>query len=176
MAYHPLAERMAEGEVSVVLADRGEVRVSFNLRDDPPTFYSIIEALDTKNSTGAFFQGDPEMLTSATLEVRWKSSGRTSWYKGLVTGYDPHKIDPKIDSLARNRDALLRVMGEAGLRGMHHIAYEDDTSGNHNLACKTFRVVASEHSYPVDGGALELLHARTQQSSVRGPTNPTTGW
>ena len=58
VAYYLLAERMAEGEVSVVLADRGEVRVSFNLRDDPPTFYSIIGS-DTTTSTGAFWQGDP---------------------------------------------------------------------------------------------------------------------
>ena len=167
MAYHPLAERMAEGEVAVVLADRGEVRISFDLRDSPPTFYSIIEALDTRHSTGSFWQGDPEMLTSATLEVRWKSKSRTTWYKGLVTGYDAHSIDPKIDQLPKNRAALSRVMGEAGLRGMHHIAYEDDTSGHHNLACKTFRVLASDHSFPLQGGAFELLQTRKQSISTR---------
>ena len=68
------------------------------------------------------------MLTSATLEVQEvekavrRGSRISNWLRPAY-----NRSENRL--MARNRDALLRVMGEAGLRGMYHIAYEDDTAG-----------------------------------------------
>ena len=111
-AFNALAEEWQKGRIIAVLSTK--IRVEFDMRDKPVAFEQVKDA-----RTASFWQGNPDLLVGAQVQVRWSADGGSKWYRGMITEYAPSELDPNLDCALRgNREALTNLGKD--LKGMHH--------------------------------------------------------